>query len=192
MIHARVTQLREELATRHADACAARVRLAAGATSGARSPCSGGSPCQPGAPLDMRSGTNNAMACVVAVFGVTAAHHAYVFAKRRGDRLVHDGIGVSLAGRLLYRGSFTKAVMTNRAAAPTGPPSAAVVATLQKLTYASINSTLTSVLGRSYDRSSIKRLGSECDGKCCEFGWAQRQWSSVCPSRRPTPWATLA
>ena len=46
-------------------------------------------------PLDMRAGTDKALARVVAVFGAAHPHHAYVFANRRGDRLkvlVPDGI----------------------------------------------------------------------------------------------------
>ena len=58
-------------------------------------------------PMDMRAGTDKAMARVVAVFGAANPHHAYVFANRRGDRLkvlVHDGIGIWLAARRLYGG----------------------------------------------------------------------------------------
>jgi transposase len=48
-------------------------------------------------PLDMRAGTESALARVVAVFGAARPHHAYLFANRRANRmkvLVHDGIGV--------------------------------------------------------------------------------------------------
>jgi transposase len=48
-------------------------------------------------PIDMRDDTDAAPARVVKVFG--AAHHAYVLAKRRANRmkiLVHDGIGIWL------------------------------------------------------------------------------------------------
>ena len=48
-------------------------------------------------PLDMRAGTDTALARVVAVFGAAHPHHAYLFAKKRADRmkvLVHDGIGI--------------------------------------------------------------------------------------------------
>lgn len=51
-------------------------------------------------PLDMRAGTETALARVVAVFGSARPHHAYCFANRRANRmkvLVHDGIGVWLA-----------------------------------------------------------------------------------------------
>lgn len=61
-------------------------------------------------PLDMRAGTETALARVVAVFGVARPHHAYCFANRRANRmkvLVHDGIGVWLAARRLNRGKFT-------------------------------------------------------------------------------------
>lgn len=61
------------------------------------------------APLDMRSGTEAALAQVVTVFGAARPHHAYLFANRRASRmkvLVHDGIGVWLAARRLNSGKF--------------------------------------------------------------------------------------
>lgn len=61
------------------------------------------------APLDMRAGTDSALARVVAVFGAAHAHHAYLFANKRANRLkvlVHDGIGIWLAARRLHRGKF--------------------------------------------------------------------------------------
>lgn len=61
-------------------------------------------------PLDMRAGTEAALARVVAVFGAARPHHAYLFANRRANRmkvLVHDGIGVWLAARRLNQGRFT-------------------------------------------------------------------------------------
>ena len=45
------------------------------------------------APLDMRAGTESALARVVHVFGSARPHHAYLFANRRANRmkvLVHD------------------------------------------------------------------------------------------------------
>mgnify|MGYP003504861303 FL=1 len=60
-------------------------------------------------PLDMRAGTESALARVVAVFGAARPHHAYLFANRRANRmkvLVHDGIGVWLAARRLNAGKF--------------------------------------------------------------------------------------
>jgi transposase len=60
-------------------------------------------------PLDMRSGTESALARVVNVFGEARPHHAYLFANRRANRmkvLVHDGIGVWLAARRLNAGKF--------------------------------------------------------------------------------------
>ena len=60
-------------------------------------------------PLDMRAGTDTALARVVAVFGAAHPHHAYLFANRRANRmkaLVHDGIGVWLASRRLNAGRF--------------------------------------------------------------------------------------
>ena len=60
-------------------------------------------------PLDMRAGTETALARVVTVFGAARPHHGYLFANRRATRmkvLVHDGIGVWLAARRLNRGKF--------------------------------------------------------------------------------------
>jgi transposase len=61
------------------------------------------------APLDMRAGTDSALARVVSVFGAAQPHHAYVFANKRANRLkilVHDGIGIWLAARRLHQGKF--------------------------------------------------------------------------------------
>ena len=61
------------------------------------------------APLDMRAGTDSALARVVSVFGAAQPHHAYVFANKRSTRLkvlVHDGIGIWLAARRLHEGRF--------------------------------------------------------------------------------------
>jgi transposase len=60
-------------------------------------------------PLDMRAGTDTALARVVKVFGEARPHHAYLFANRRANRmkaLVHDGIGIWLAARRLNVGRF--------------------------------------------------------------------------------------
>lgn len=60
-------------------------------------------------PLDMRAGTDTALARVIAVFGAAHPHHAYLFANKRANRiktLVHDGIGIWLAARRLYQGKF--------------------------------------------------------------------------------------
>jgi len=56
-------------------------------------------------PLDMRAGTEAALARVVSVFGAARPHHAYLFANRM-KVLVHDGIGVWLAARRLNSGKF--------------------------------------------------------------------------------------
>lgn len=61
------------------------------------------------APMDMRAGTDTALARVIQVFGSAHPHHAYLFANRRGNRmkvLVHDGIGIWLAARRLHQGRF--------------------------------------------------------------------------------------
>jgi len=60
-------------------------------------------------PVDMRSGADRLLACVVQVFGAAQAHHGYLFANARATRiklLVHDGFGVWCAARRLNVGSF--------------------------------------------------------------------------------------
>lgn len=60
-------------------------------------------------PLDMRAGTEAALARVVGVFGAAHPNHAYLFANRRANRmkvLVQDGIGAWLAARRLNSGKF--------------------------------------------------------------------------------------
>jgi len=60
-------------------------------------------------PLDMRAGTEAALARVVRVFGAARPNHAYLFANRRANRmkvLVHDGFGIWLAARRLHQGKF--------------------------------------------------------------------------------------
>jgi len=41
------------------------------------------------APLDMRAGTDSALARVITVFGAARPHHAYVFANKRANRLTY-------------------------------------------------------------------------------------------------------
>lgn len=60
-------------------------------------------------PMDMRAGTDTALAGVVSVFGAAHPHTAYLFANRRANRLkilVHDGLGIWLAARRLHQGKF--------------------------------------------------------------------------------------
>ena len=60
-------------------------------------------------PLDMRAGTETALARVVQVFGAAQPHCAYLFTNKRANRmkvLVHDGFGIWLAARRLNRGRF--------------------------------------------------------------------------------------
>lgn len=60
-------------------------------------------------PIDMRAGTETALARVVKVFDAAQPHHAYLFANRRANRmkvLVHDGIGIWLCARRLSQGGF--------------------------------------------------------------------------------------
>jgi transposase len=61
------------------------------------------------APIDMRAGTDTALARVAAVFRAARPHHAYLFTNRRVSRiniLVHDGVGIWLCARRLYQGRF--------------------------------------------------------------------------------------
>ena len=60
-------------------------------------------------PEDMRAGTDRLLARVVQVFGAAQAHHGYLFANARANRirlLVHDGFGVWCAARRLNMGRF--------------------------------------------------------------------------------------
>jgi transposase len=60
-------------------------------------------------PVDMRAGADRLLAVVVGVFGMARAHHGYLFANARANRLkllVHDGFGVWCAARRLHQGSF--------------------------------------------------------------------------------------
>ena len=60
-------------------------------------------------PMDMRAGTDTALARVVRVFGCARPHTAYLFANRRANRikiLAHDGIGIWLVARRLNQGRF--------------------------------------------------------------------------------------
>jgi transposase len=70
-------------------------------------------------PLDMRAGTDTALARVVQVFGAARPHHAYVFANKSATRLkvlVYDGFGLWLAARRLNKGRF---VWASHAGSPT-------------------------------------------------------------------------
>jgi len=60
-------------------------------------------------PLDMRAGTDTALARVIKVFGEARAHHVYLFANKRANRvkvLVHDGYGLWLCARRLNSRNF--------------------------------------------------------------------------------------
>ena len=60
-------------------------------------------------PIDMRAGVDHLLARVVQVFGAARAHHGYLFANTRSNRiklLVHDGFGVWCAARRLNTGNF--------------------------------------------------------------------------------------
>ena len=61
------------------------------------------------APIDMRMGTERLLAQVVQVFGAAQAHHGYLFANARGNRmklLLHDGFGMCCSARRLNKGGF--------------------------------------------------------------------------------------
>jgi transposase len=48
-------------------------------------------------PLDLRAGTDTALARVVKAFGAARPHHAYLFANKSSTRmkvLVYDGFGI--------------------------------------------------------------------------------------------------
>ena len=60
-------------------------------------------------PMDVRAGTETALARVIAVFGAAKPRCAYLFANRRATRmkvLVHDGFRIWLAARRLNQGKF--------------------------------------------------------------------------------------
>ena len=60
-------------------------------------------------PIDMRAGADRLLARVVQVFGAAQAHHGYLFANARANRiklLVHDGFGLWCAARRLNVGGF--------------------------------------------------------------------------------------
>ena len=60
-------------------------------------------------PIDMRAGADTLLARVVHVFDTAQAHHGYLFANARANRiklLVHDGFGVWCAARRLNAGCF--------------------------------------------------------------------------------------
>ena len=67
-------------------------------------------------PMDMRAGTDTALARVVKVFGAAHPHTAYLFANRRANRmkvLVHDGIGTGWRP-----GGCTKATLSGHLSTP--------------------------------------------------------------------------
>lgn len=80
------------------------------------------------APLDMRAGTDTALARVIATFGAAHPHHAYAFANQRANRmkiLVHDGVGLWLAARRLHQASSSgrrRAARTWRWSTPSSTP----------------------------------------------------------------------
>ena len=60
-------------------------------------------------PMDMRAGTDTALAQVLKAFGCVKPHCAYLFCNKRVHRmkvLVHDGLGIWLCARRLEQGKF--------------------------------------------------------------------------------------
>ena len=72
-------------------------------------------------PLDMRAGTDTALARVIATFGAAHPHHAYVFANQRANRFPNSITTIGLlwlAARRLHQGKFVWA--------PAGSPNVAL------------------------------------------------------------------
>ena len=72
-------------------------------------------------PVDMRAGADRLLASVVRVFGAAQAHHGYIFANGRANRiklLVHDGFGVWCAARRLNKRGFEWPTRAEGAASP--------------------------------------------------------------------------
>lgn len=72
-------------------------------------------------PVDMRAGPERLLARVVQVFGAAQAHHGYLFANARANRmklLVHDGFGLWCAARRLNQGRFSWPREVQSTAAP--------------------------------------------------------------------------
>lgn len=75
-------------------------------------------------PMDMRAGTETALARVIAVFGAAKPHCAYLFANRRANRmkvLVHDGVGFWLGRATLEPGQVSLARHPARLGSRTRP-----------------------------------------------------------------------
>ncbi len=71
-------------------------------------------------PMDMRAGTDTALARVVAVFGAAKPHCAYLFANRRANRmkvLVHDQASRHAAPQHLIEQPAEQAAVTEAAVA---------------------------------------------------------------------------
>lgn len=69
--------------------------------------------------LDMRSGTESAVARIATAFGDARPHYAYLFAGRRANRmkaLFRDGVGNWLAARRAHSGKFACAPIRIRLA----------------------------------------------------------------------------
>lgn len=82
-------------------------------------------------PQDMRAGADRLLNIVVNTVGAARAHHGYLFANRRANRmkvLVHDGFGVWCATRRLHAGRF---VWLERASGPV-PTAATLQLTAQQ------------------------------------------------------------
>ena len=80
------------------------------------------------APLDMRAGTDTALARVVKVFGGARPHHAYLFANARANRmkvLIHDGSPSSSSRRQQFDFSYdSPGAQSGQLRRPARPPAA--------------------------------------------------------------------
>ena len=86
-------------------------------------------------PIDMRAGVDTDLARVVKVFGAAKAHHAYLFANRRANRmkvLVHDGFGLWLCARRPHQGHFVWPHLTSTSMSVPGTPDAPPSLTLSR------------------------------------------------------------
>lgn len=87
-------------------------------------------------PIDMRAGVDTARGRVGKVFGAVQAHHAYLFAKRRANRmkvLVHNDFGLWLCARRLHQGHFVWPHSTSTSMSVPGTPDAPPSLTLSRI-----------------------------------------------------------
>ena len=103
----------------------------------------------------MRAGVDTALARVVKVFGAAKAHHAYIFANRRANRmkvLVHDGFSLWLCARRLHQGYFVWPHLTSMSVP--GKPDAPTSVTFSRAQLDAL------VLGLPWQRLADARAGA--------------------------------